>query len=141
VPDNSTFDLLTPDTVSVQSLKAIFDAAFMDTRLDEDGDLYVKEEVGCHLFLSKSRERIHLVSMFRANDESSTAEKLIFVNRFNDSVAVARAYMAENGGLRFDYYIPVAGGISKPAVVKATKFFLSTIKYGIDEHDSEDVIA
>ncbi len=134
-------DELTPADLSVARLKAIFDAAFMATEVDSDGDLRVEEVLGCYVMPTKSGERISLNTRFRARDGSTRQERLEFVNRFNDEIAVVRACVNQSGNFTFDYYVPVDGGISPRTLVLATKFFLRALASGIRSCDTDNVVA
>lgn len=132
---------LNPASLSVARLKAIYDAAFMHTEIDSDGDLRVEEVLGCYVIPAKPCERISLNSRIKAREGSTRQQRLEFVNRFNDEIAVVRACVNKSGNFTFDYYVPIDGGISPKALVLATKFFLKAIAGGIRACDTEDVVA
>lgn len=134
-------ELVMPDDITVDLLKALFDSAYMTTKIDSDGDLYVKDDIGCYVLPTKSKERIQLMSLFSAEPGSSDGAKLAFANRVNDLITTVRVSVNKKGGFTFDYYIPIEGGITRKAIVLATKFFLGAIAAGIKKCDTDDVVA
>ncbi len=133
-------ELIFPQDVSVELLKAMFDAAYTHTEIDSDGDLYVKEEIGCYVLPNKNGTFIQLVALFRSQDNSSIDARLAFVNRVNDEMIIVRGYMRKNGGFAFDYYLPIEGGTTKRNAVQSTKFFLPTVTAATKNCDNEDVV-
>lgn len=133
-------DLIKPEDVSVDMLKELFDGAYMETRIDEDGDLHVKERIGCFILPSKTGSRLHMLSLFGANNSSSLDQRLQFANRVNAEMAIVRACVRKKGDFAFDAYIPVEGGIPARTIVMFTKTFLSATISSIQECDKEDVV-
>jgi hypothetical protein len=133
-------EIVTPELITIPMLKSLFDAAFMETSIDSDGDLYVKADTGCYVMPTKSKDRIHLLAQFRADEKSSRQARLELANRINYEMSTVRSYLNDKGNVVFDYYIPVEGGITKKAIVMATRFFLSVIVSGIRQHDSDNVV-
>ncbi|MDZ7268380.1 MAG: YbjN domain-containing protein [candidate division KSB1 bacterium] len=127
-------DLVTPENLSTELLKSMFDAAFMETSIDEDGDLQVRDGIGCYVFARE--DRIRLMTLFRSKEGASRQELLEFANRVNDEYVIVRVTISNKGTVSFDYDIPVKGGITKQAVVLATKRFLSIPINAIAEYGS-----
>lgn len=132
--------MLTAANLSVDRLKAVFDAAYMDTEIDSDGDLRVQDLLGCYVTPVESGEWIILTTHFSARDGSTRRERFEFVNRFNNEIAVIRACVNHSGSFTFDYYVPVDGGISPKALVRATRFFLMALANGIRTCDNVNVV-
>jgi hypothetical protein len=120
-----TDELITPENLSTATLKAACDAAFMDASIDEDGDLKVKAEVTCFILPSEKKDCIYMIARFGFKPESSRLERLECANRINDGYRIVRASVTDSGKLIFDYYLPVAGGITKKAFILAVKRFCS----------------
>jgi hypothetical protein len=133
-------EVVTQDQITIPMLKSLFDAAFMETSIDSDGDLYVKGDTGCYVMPTKSKDRIHLLAQFRADEKSSKQARMELANRINYEMSTVRAYLNDKGNLVFDYYIPVEGGITKKAIVLATRFFLSVVVSSIRQYDSDNVV-
>ncbi|ABB57106.1 YbjN domain-containing protein [Synechococcus elongatus] len=120
-----TNDLITSENVSKDLLKAIYDAAFMETAWDDDGDLKINEDIGCSVFISDNQEKITFLRVFRFEEGVSRADRLEFVNRINDKYSFVRAMLTTYDTLAFDHDLFIKGGISKKNLVLATRFFLS----------------
>lgn len=121
-----TDELITSDNLSKELLKSVFDAAFMETSYDSDGDLKVKDRVNCFVLPNMERkDRVRLVTIFSFKAGTSELQRLQAVNRINDEYIIVRAVVGENDALRFTWDIPIAGGITKKAFVLAFRRFCS----------------
>jgi hypothetical protein len=131
-----TQDLITPDNLSKELLKSIFDDALMETSFDNEGDLRVREDLSC--FVLPNKDRIRLLSFFGFEPHVSQQKRLEFVNRVNSEYVIVRAAVgSKNDTLFFDYDISVRGGITKKALVFATKRFLSIPRQAIQEFGTD----
>lgn len=129
-------DLITPENVSKEMLKAIFDDALIETSFDSDGDLRVREDISC--FVLPKNDRIRLLSVFGFKPNVSMQKRLEFVNRINSEYIIIRATVgSRNDTLFFDYDISIKGGITKKALVLATRRFLSIPRPAIQEYGSD----
>lgn len=117
-------DLITPENVSVQSLQAIFDAAFIDYEIDSEGDLYVRDKVSAYVFPSAEKKKIRFLTIYRFNESVSEDQQTACANRINREYIMARAY-SKNGRLSFDYDLMIDGGISRKVFILAFKRFCS----------------
>jgi hypothetical protein len=118
-------DLITPETLSKELLRSIFDAAFMETSWDSDGDLRVKDQISCFVIPSEKKDRIRLISFFGFKKGTAQVQRLECINNINKSYIMVRAIVGGNDSLQFDYDIYVQGGITAKNIVMATKRFLS----------------
>jgi hypothetical protein len=116
-------DLLYPENVTKEGLKDLFVAAYMDASLDEDGDVLIKESYRSYLIPSQDAVWIRLYSPFKGNESATMEDKLAYANKVNRDLIIVRAYVNDNGGFIFEEYLPVEGGITKRAVVLATRRF------------------
>ena len=66
---------------------------------------------------------IRLYSPFKANEQATMEDKLAYANKVNADLVIVRAYVNANGGFIFEEYLPVEGGITKRALVLATRRF------------------
>ena len=130
-------ELVTPENLSNELLLSIFDAAFMDASLDDDGTLRVKEKVRCLVMPSEAKDRIRLVCIFGFKPESSEQQRLECVNKINSEYIIVRAISGPRDSLIFDYDILVKGGVTKKNIVLSTKRFLSIPPDAIDEHAAD----
>lgn len=131
-----TQDLITPDNLSKELLKSIFDDALMETSFDKEGDLRVKEDISC--FVLPNNDRIRLLSFFRFKPNVSQQKRLEFVNQVNLEYVIIRATVgSKNNTLFFDHDISVKGGVTKKAIVLATKRFLSIPRAAVQDLGSD----
>ncbi len=134
-----TNDLITPDNVSKDLLKAIYDAAFIETAWDDDGDLKIKDELNCTVMISENQTRIMIFTVFEFEEGFSREQKLDLVNKINDEYAFVRASLTEYDTLLFDYSFYLKGGLTKKNLVLGTRFFQSIPLEAIHEHGKEMV--
>jgi len=121
-----TQELITPENLSKEFLKAVFDEASMKTSFDPAGDLQVSETLNCLILPSDSKDRLRLLAIFTFEPQVSHQQRLAFVNQVNSEFIMIRASVgAKNDLLFFDHDLLVEGGITKNALVLATKRFLS----------------
>ena len=130
---------ITSDNLSAELLKSVFDAAFMDATLDEDGEIVVKEAVNVRVRVNmEQKDRIRFLSVFGFKDDSSPLARLECVNRINSEYILICASVQEDL-LLFRYDLWVQGGIEKKALVMALKRFSSIPQDAIVDHGSEIV--
>ncbi len=113
------------------ALKALFDAAFMETQPDKGGNLRVKERLSLHV--RPREDRIRIFTVFGFKPATPMERRLEFVNRINKEFVIIRATAGDNDLLFFDYDIPVAGGITKKAVILLVKRFTGIPHAAIQE--------
>ena len=75
------------------TLKSIFDAAYIDCRLDGDGDCIVDDELRLFATADPTRDIFKLYAYFWASGEREQAVE--FCQRFNSSLIVAKAQMRD----------------------------------------------
>jgi len=134
-----TNDLVTPENLSVELLNSIFDDAYMETSIDSDGDLHVRDDIGCFVILSKDKDRITLLSQFGFESGATHSQRLECVNNINKEMIIVKAYVGNNDSLRFEYDICLKGGVTKKNIVQATKKFLSIPRAAVINH-GEDLV-
>jgi len=133
-------DVLSPKDINPSSLKKLFDEAYLETTLDNDGDLRVEEDgLGCYVLPINNGERIKLLTVWQARQGCSGDKRLEFANRVNDGIITVRVSVNDDL-IFFDYYIPVEGGITKKAVTLATKHFLTVQKLAVLECGGQEVL-
>ncbi len=132
--------LITPENLSMDLLEEVFDAAYMESSIDEDGDLKVLD--ACTVYLRpdlERKERIRLLAIFAFEEASTMADRLICVNNINNEYIVVTASASDNGLLIFRYDLMLAGGMTKKALVLSVKRFASIPKDAIQDHGSSIV--
>ena len=134
-------ELVTPDNVSAETLRDIYDQAYMDVTLDEEhGLIRIREELTARAHLSESRERVQLLAVYGLKDEAQRIDRLELVNRINENYVLIRAGIDDDGDLWFDYYILVKGGLTKKAIVQATRAFLMLVPKAVNECDEDGIV-
>ena len=132
-------EMIQPETLSKSALQELFEAAYLNVTIDDDGDLIVKERYRSLVLPDQEGRWIQVVSLFGANPAASLADKLAFVNRVNDELVLIRGYVTERGGFAFDAFIPVEGGIPKRSVVLAVRQFHHVLE-AVGTKDDGDVM-
>ena len=134
-------ELVTPDNVSVEMLRDLYEAAYMDVTLDEEhGVLRLREELAARAHLSESKERIQLLAVYGVKEEAQRIERLELVNRINENYVLIRAGIDDDGDLWFDYCILLKGGLTKKAIVLATRAFLTLVPKAVNECDEDGIV-
>ena len=132
-------ELITPVNVSIDSLKAILDAAYMETSVDNQGTLRVADRINCCVDLYD--EGIRLFAYFGPiKSGTSDLQRLAAVNEMNAQFLIVRASIVTEGvtaAMLFDWHIPTSGGITKKAFVLAVKRFCSIPRDALSEHASD----
>jgi len=131
-------DQFTPETLSNESLKEVFDAAMMDTAVDGDGDLVVHDQYPVLVTVGPNG-CIRFASVFGLREHSDPAMRFELVNRINGKRIIIRASVHEDDILLIDWYLPTRGGIGKKTVVLALRKFEELIA-SIGEEDTDDII-
>jgi hypothetical protein len=130
-------ELITPENLSKELLKSVFDDAFLDAFYDQDGDLTVKDQVTCYVYPSEKRDRIRFVAQFGFKPATGLPERLECVNHINDEYIIVKASVGANDRLRFLYDIPTAGGITRKALVLTLKRFCSIPHEAVREYGGD----
>ena len=120
--DTMLDELITADNVSKELLKSVFDAAFMDTAYDKDGDLFVRDRCTCFVFCDKEKRVVYLRSYFRLTASASEIQRLTCANEINGNYLLVRAIVSDHT-VMFGHDIALDGGISKKALVLLLKRF------------------
>ena len=134
-------ELVTPDNVSIEMVRDVYEAAYMEVTLDDEKkQLRIREEVLARAFLSESKERLQLVAYYGIKDDAQRIDRLELVNRVNENYVVIRAGIDDDGDLWFDYTILLKGGITRKALVQATRVFLMLVPKAVNECDEDGIV-
>ncbi len=131
-------DLITPENLSKELLKSVFDTALMDVSYDRDGDLKVKDRVTCFVHPNDQKDKIRLVTYFGFKSEASQQQRLECANHINHEYIIVRAAVISDV-LKFDYDLPITGGITKKALILTFKRFCSIPHDAVAEFGKEIV--
>lgn len=134
-------DLLTPDTVTLEAVRDVYEQAFLDAVLDEDKrQIRLREEVLARVYLSETKERLQMVAYYGVKDDAQRADRLELVNRINENYVFIRAGIDDDGDLWFDHCLLLKGGVTKKAVVQATRLFLMLVPRAVNECDEDGIV-
>lgn len=128
-----TSDLITAENIDKEKLKGLYDAAFMNTGFDDDGDLMVNDG-GYFCFAFPAEGTIRLMAVFRTKPSLKPQRLLEFANRVNQEFVMIRASVASNAAVVIDYYFLLDGGITPRSIVSATKRMLQVTTQAVGEH-------
>lgn len=127
--------MITPENLSAELLKGILEGAYMEVSVDSDGDLLVKDRIRCFVIPNReSKDRIKLLAQFGFARAAGQAERMEMVNKINADYIMVKATVRPNDGLRFEYDILVAGGITARNFVLTLKRFLGIPIAAISEY-------
>lgn len=131
---NMQNDLITSENLSPELIKSVFDAAFMDATLGEDGMIIVQDDIRVRVRPDIERkDRIRFMSIFGFKENSKPISRLECVNRINNEYIMIRASVHDEL-LVFDYDFYIVGGITKKALVMALKRFATIPRGAVAEH-------
>jgi hypothetical protein len=133
-------EFIYPEGISQDTLKKMFEEAYMEVSVDTDGDLIVKDNYRCYLRPDPDGRLISIYAIFGASATAAPADKLTYINHVNDQVKMIRASVSANGKFFFDYYLSVEGGVSKRAIVMSVRRFFSCLGSALRE-DTANVVA
>ncbi len=133
-------DLITSDNLSLEGLKAIFDDAFMETNLEDEDLLYVRDgNLGCYVMPSESKGDIRLVGYASAKENTKELQKLQFANRANLTYKFVRTYILQNGRFAFDYFVMINDGLTRRNLVQTFKRFINIPIDILNECDEDGI--
>ncbi|MFO0848929.1 MAG: YbjN domain-containing protein [Gemmataceae bacterium] len=134
-------DLVTPDNVSIELIRDVYEQAFLDAVLDDEKkQIRLREEVLARAFLSESKERLQLMAYYGIKEEAQRLDRLELVNRINENYVLVRAGIDDDGDLWFDYCLLLKGGVTKKAIVQATRVFLMLVPRAVNECDEDGIV-
>ena len=128
-------DQITTENLTKELLKSVLDAAFMETRYDQEGDLVVKDSVSCFVLPNEAKSRIKLMTLFGFKPSATRLERLECMNNINYDYAIVKTYARpESNALTFSYDLNIEGGLSKKAFVLSLKRFCAIVRPAVQEY-------
>ena len=125
-------ELITSENVSIELLKSVFDAAYMDCESKDNNALVVQEKFKIWVSVGRKTE-IRFNTLFGFTEESSPITRLECVNTINSEYIMISTFVQEDS-LWFRYDLAIDGGISRKALVKAVKRFGVIAAEAVTEH-------
>lgn len=117
-------------------LKSIFDAAFVDTEVDEDGDLFVKDDLNVWVHGLPEQDAFSFTAFFRIEEEHPREKLLEACNQFNQLYLGLKATLSEDGKvIGFNYAVLMKGGgtIEAKEIVRLFKYFQDVVSCGLED--------
>ncbi|MCU7806114.1 MAG: YbjN domain-containing protein [Candidatus Thiodiazotropha sp. (ex Lucinoma borealis)] len=115
-------DMITTENVSPQSLNEIFDAAFMDCVLDENGHLTVQGKYTYYVLLESGNKFIRLLLHIRPREGASVETCRHYCERVNAEMIVLRlAPVNGNESIGMEWHVSLTGGITPKHLVLCFK--------------------
>lgn len=131
------FDMIAEGDVAA-SLKEVFQTPFLDTSIEEDGDIYVSGGLAFPIWIKVDQERfsIKFFTYMKLDDVLKSAEVLSAVNDLNHELVVVRFSLnpkQEAVIVDGDHFINFRGGLSTKTLAASAQKFASTFKFGFDK--------
>ena len=125
------------------TLKAILEAAYIDCRLDDDGDCVVEDELRLIASAEPGKELFKLFAFFST---SGTREQALeFCNRFNSGMIVARAQVRDTPNadgewpmvIDHDRLVFEGERLDPGTLVKMVRRFQYVVRNGVTRYDED----
>ena len=134
-------ELVTPETVTLEAVRDLYEAALMDVTLDaESGFVVIDDEIVARAKLSDTKERLQLIAFYKVREDSERIDRLELVNRINDQYVLVRAAVGEEDDLWIDYGIVLKGGTTQKQIAHATRMFLKVAEMAVKDCDEEGIV-
>ncbi len=132
---------LNEEDVSIEKLKTFFDAAFMKTEFQKNGDLKI-EDAGFKTFvrIDKKKKMITLYTGWGLKSGVEEIKKLQLINRLNEKLILVRFSTPQPTSLWCDYQFLYEGGITPYTIVNTYKYFAQVVKGAVLTQDPEKII-
>lgn len=128
-------------TVSPQSLKALLDQAFMDSRFDDAGDLYVSEGIPFPVWVLIDRPRkLILFHTYVSTQPVDAASGATIANELNKDLVLVQFHVQE-ATLNGNAWLSYEGGFSKKAFIRTLQHFSSAFAQALREPCSKLLFA
>ena len=134
--------LIPEKDVSLAQLQSVFEAAFVENDVDDDGDLYIRTENNTKIFISLDERNkvIRFTALYGLRDDALEADKVTLANTLNDHIVFVRFSATSRSSLVCDYYLPYNGAVSPLHVVTVTRLFNRIIASSLGEYDTADIL-
>jgi hypothetical protein len=113
--------------MTTATLQSIFQASPLDTTITPQGHLTVSNGRTAYVFPVLDGKMLQLTAVASARPDSTEQSRLSFANRVHEQLYNVRVRVASSGQISFDAFIPIHGGTTRDAMVRATEHFLSTV--------------
>lgn len=131
-------ELITEETVSVESIRKILDAAYIEYSMTDNGDIRVRDRISVIVHPNKDQRTIKLYAVFGFKTSSTMAQRLEAVNKMNAEYIVIRASVAGDT-LWFEHELMLDGGLTPKNLILSMKRFAGIPMAAISEHAKDMV--
>jgi hypothetical protein len=134
-------EMVTGATLSRDGLKAIFDGAKLPTGLDGGANLTVRFP-DVLVTVLPGKDTVRLMASFAFAPRAAMQEKLDLANRINDGYMITRAAIPADrpGEIVLDHYIVLGPGVSRAAILAATRRFAVVVVEAVAALDSDSLL-
>lgn len=134
--------LIAEKDVSLVALQSVFESAFVENDVDEDGDLYIRTENSTKIYVSldERNKLVRFTALYGLREEATEAERIALANTLNDNIVFVRFSATTRNSLVCDYYLPYNGAVSPLHVVTVTRLFNRIIASSLGEYDTADIL-
>jgi len=128
--------------VSLVRLQEVFEAAFVENDVDDDGDLLIRTENGTKIFitLDEHNKLVRFTSLYGLRADGDEDAKKELANSLNDNIVFVRFSLSSNSALICDYYLPYNGAVAPLHIVTATRLFNRIVTSSLGEYDTSDLL-
>lgn len=129
-------EMITPDNVTPQLLKEIFDAAYIECELDGEASLAVQGAYRYFLNLDEAKRFIRFVMALRTRNDLSAEACSRYCERVNSEMVVLRLTpVRDNQAVAFDWYVSLAGGVTPKHLVLSSKDYDVLVQDALSRDD------
>ncbi|RYX84859.1 hypothetical protein EON83_07915 [bacterium] len=134
--------LIAEKDISLARLQSVFESAFVENDVDEDGDLYIRTENGTKIFVSldERNKLVRFTALYGLKEDASESDRIALANTLNDNIVFVRFSATTRNSLVCDYYLPYNGAASPLHVVTVTRLFNRIIASSLGEYDTADIL-
>lgn len=137
--------LIPAEEVTNPKVLDVFNQAFMEAEIDADGDVKVMID-GTKLFFSVTEGKpfLRVFALWGIKQGKTRMQMLELCNRLNDHMIMVRFCIPDSTrepAMYADHFTMLAGGITPQEIVEIARRFVSVVRGGYGEYDTEDVIA
>ena len=123
-------DVIAADGLSAATLKAIFEAAYIQAEIDQGGALLVTDRVICRVWADVATGLLRVSTFFpgKLGDEMT---RLRYVNQVNCQLVGIRAGLSPQGDVTYDTALPCGAGLSSRAIVMGFRGFTALVDQAV----------
>lgn len=132
-------DLLDKDNLSIRHAKSIFEAAYYECEIDEDGDLRIADDVVV-LLMIRGESILKFLTLFRFKEEADEYRALELEHRINHAMICVKAVASlTHRCLSISWFVNVEGGITPRNLVLTFRKFQKFVRQ-VELHDDDDLL-